>query len=106
MKTPDGKTITFTFMSQPTVDPKCCWVAKLLFPGGSDERSVLPLELVQGDGSPVPDAIFELSGQRLVVRDGKARISYADFVRGRHEKGLWLYRKDVPEPIPGGLTFA
>ena len=106
MKTPEGKTIVFTFMSQPTKDPAGCWVAKLTFPGGSDEQAILPLEIVQGDGSPVPEAIFELAGRRLVVRDGKARIAYADFVRGRHETALWLHRKDVAEPIPGGLTFA
>ena len=39
MKTPEGKTIVFTFMSQPTSDPKGCRVAKLTFPGGSDENS-------------------------------------------------------------------
>ena len=106
MKTPEGKTIAFTFMSQPTHDPKGCWVAKVTFPGGSDERSILPIEIVQGDGAPVPEAVFVLAGRRLAVRDGKARIAFADFVRGRHETALWLHRKDVPEPMPGGLTFA
>ena len=106
MRTPQGKTITFTFMSQPTKDPAGCWVAKLTFPGGSDENSVFPIEIVQGDGSPVPEAVFELAGRRLAVLDGKSRISFADFVRGKHESALWLHRKDFPEPIPGGLTFA
>jgi hypothetical protein len=106
MKTPEGKTITFTFMSQPTVDPVGCWVAKLTFPGGSDLRSVFPIEITQGDGKPVPEAVFEFAGRRLAVRDGHARISYVDFVKGKHESGLFLHRKDVPEPIPGGLTFA
>jgi hypothetical protein len=81
-------------------------VAKLTFPGGSGEDSILPIEIVQGDGSPVPDAIFEFAGRRLAVRDGKARISFADFVRGKHESALWLHRKDFASPIPGGLTFA
>jgi len=106
MKTPEGKTIAFTFMSQPTADPKCCWVAKLTFPGGSDSKSILPIYVTQGDGSPVPEAIFEFAGKRLAVRDGHARIAYADFVAGKHESGLWLHRKDVPQPMPGGLTFA
>lgn len=106
MKTPEGKTIAFTLMSQPAKNPKACWVAKVLFPGGSDERSVLPIEIVQGDGSPVREGVFEFAGRRLAVRDGKARIAFKDFVRGKHEKALWLYRKDVPEPMPGGLTFA
>lgn len=106
MKTPEGKTIVFTFMSQPTSDPKGCWVAKLTFPGGSGEDAVLPVEVVQGDGSPVPEAVFELAGRRMAVRDGKARLRYADFVRGKHDTALWLHRKDVAEPIPGGLTFA
>ena len=106
MKTPEGKTIAFTFMSQPTVDPVCCWVAQLTFPGGSDSKSILPIEVTQGDGKPVPEAVFEFAGKRLAVRDGHARIAYADFVKGKHESALWLHRKDVPEPMPGGLTFA
>ncbi len=106
MKTPAGKTIAFTFISQPTADPKCCWVAKLTFPGGSDSKSILPIYVTQGDGSPVPEAIFEFAGKRIAVRDGHARIAYADFVAGKHESGLWLHRKDVPQPMPGGLTFA
>ena len=106
MRTPEGKTISFTFMSQPAADPVRCWVAKLTFPGGSDSGSVLPIEIAQGDGSPVPEAVFEFAGKRLAVRDGHARISYADFVKGKHESGLWLHRRDVPEPMPGGLTFA
>ena len=106
MKTPEGKTITFTFMSQPTHEPKGCWVAKLTFPGGSDANSILPIEIPQGDGSPVREGVFEFAGKRLAVRDGHARIAYADFVKGKHETALWLHRTDVPEPIPGGLTFA
>ena len=106
MKTPEGKTIAFTFISQPTADPKCCWVAKLTFPGGSDSKSILPIYVTQGDGSPVPEAIFEFAGKRLAVRDGHARIAFADFVKGKHESALWLHRKDVPQPMPGGLTFA
>jgi len=93
-------------MSQPTVDPAGCWVAKLTFPGGSDANSILPIEINQGDGKPVPEAIFEFAGKRLAVCDGHARIAYADFVKGKHETALWLHRKDVSEPIPGGLTFA
>jgi hypothetical protein len=106
MNTPEGKSVTFTFMSQPTSDPKGCWVARLTFPGGSNERSVLPIEIVQGDGSPVMEAVFEFAGQRLAVRNGKARLSFVEFVRGKHESALWLHRKDVEAPIPGGLTFA
>ena len=106
MKSPEGKTITFTFMSQPTADPKGCWTARLTFPGGSGETSILPIEIVQGDGTPVPDAVFEFAGRKLAVKDGHARISYADFVAGKHESSLWLHRKDVPRPMPGGLTFA
>jgi len=36
--------------------------------------------------------------------DGEAAISYADFIRGKHEVPLWLHRLNI-EPIPGGLTF-
>ena len=44
------------------------------------------------------------AGQRLAVRDGAASITYADFVKGKHEPAIWLYRKGKA-PVPGALTF-
>jgi hypothetical protein len=85
-------------MSQPTHEPKGCWVAKLTFPGGSDANSILPIEISQGDGSPVREGVFEFAGKRLAVRDGHARIAYADFVKGKHE--LYPFPFDIIELNP------
>ena len=48
---------------------------------------------------------LELAGLLIDVKDGKAAISFGDFVKGKHEKAIWLYRKGML-PIPGALTFA
>ena len=105
MKTPEDKTIAFTFGSHPMKDPALRWTARVTFPPGSTAETVLPVEIVDGEGRPVRAGTFAFAGQRLAVVDGSASISYSDFIAGKHEVDLWLYRPGCP-PVPGGLTFA
>jgi hypothetical protein len=105
MKTPDEKTIAFTFMSHPVKLLSQRWQARLVFPPGAGPETLLAVELTDGEGAPVQEGVFEFAGQSLPVKDGRAAISYADFIRGKHETALWLHRPGQ-EPLPGGLTFA
>ena len=105
MKTPDDKTIAFTFMSHPEKQPELRWTAKLTFPPGSGPDTVLPITVVDGNEDPIESAILELAGNRIPVKGGNASLKYADFVKGKHSVPLWLYRNGV-QPVPGGLTFA
>ena len=104
MKCPLDKEIAFLFVSHPTSRLEWRWQARLRFPAGADETSVLPIELTDGFGRPIEAAVFEFAGQRLKVKDGRAKIAAADFLRGKSETALWLHRKGI-YPIPGGLTF-
>ena len=105
MKTPPDKTVTFTYVSHPTKSLKMRWQAKLTFPAGADETTLLELAFEDGEGEPVASGTFEFAGQQIAVRDGKATLAYADFVKGKHDPGVWLHRKGML-PIPGSLTFA
>ncbi len=105
MQVPENKTIAFTFASHPNKDPKRRWTARLTFPAGAGADAILPLEIENGDGTPIAFAVFELAGQRLPIRDGLGRMAYAAFLEGRHDPALWLHLPGC-EPIPGGLTFA
>ena len=105
MKTPDDKTIAFTFMSHPEKLPELRWTAKVAFPPGSDPDTVLPVTVVDGNDEPVESATLELAGRKIPVKDGRAELLYSDFVKGKHSVPLWLYRDGV-QPVPGGLTFA
>ena len=104
MKTPVDKSVTFVFRSHPTKDLSWRWTARLVFPAGATAETLLPIELQDGLGRPIANAEFEFAGCRLQIRDGKTQISYADFVRGKHEVPLWLHRQGI-DSIPGGLTF-
>ncbi len=104
MKTPPGKQITMTFHSHPTKHLYMRWKMQLHFPAGAGEDAVLPLTVVDGEGAPVDVAVLEFAGKRIRVRDGKAALSYADFIAGKHAKSIWLYRHGML-PIPGSLTF-
>jgi len=105
MKTPDDKSIAFTFASHPTKNPLERWKAVLSFPPGAGPDSELSIAMVDGDGNPVAEAIFEFAGMKLPIRNGEVRLTYADFIRGKHEVPLWVHRPGMP-PIPGGLTFS
>ena len=105
MKAPEDKTIVFTFGSHPMKDFALRWTARVTFPSGATAGTVLPISLVDGEERPVRAGTFAFAGQRLPVRDGAASISYSDFIAGKHEVDLWLYRPGCP-PVPGGLTFA
>ena len=105
MKTPDDKTIAFTFMSHPEKLPELRWTVKITFPPGSGPDTVLPISVVDGNEDPISSATLELAGMKLPVKDGCASMKYSDFVRGKHSVALWLYRSGM-QPVPGGLTFA
>ena len=105
MKTPADKTIAWTFGSHPMKRLESRWTAKLTFPPGATAETVLPIELLDGTGEPVEAGVFEFAGRQLPVRAGAASITYADFIKGKHEVALWLHRPGLP-PVPGGLTFA
>ena len=105
MKTPEDKSITMTFHSHQTKRREEWWRARVSFPPGAGPDSMLEIEVTDGLGAPVRAAVLELAGMRLDVAGGKAGMRYADFVAGKHEKALWLYR-DGMDPLPGALTFA
>lgn len=105
MKTPDDKTIIFTYMSHPLRDAELRWVARLTFPPGAEAETPLPLLVENGCGEPVAHGIFEFAGLRLTVIDGRATLTYAEFIAGKHATAIWLHRPDRM-PVPGGLTFA
>ncbi len=105
MRTPDGKTIAFTFHSHPTKDRELWWIAKVTFPPGSVADTVLPITVTNEDGVPIKSATFQFAGQSLKVKNGKASMTFAEFIAGKHSVPLWLHRDGLP-PVPGIPTFA
>lgn len=104
MKTPADKRIVFTFYSHPMKNVKHRWKAHLAFNPGSTDDSSAELDVVDGEGAAVAEGTFEIAGRRLAVKDGQASLRCGDFVKGKHEVAIWLYRPGV-EPVPGALTF-
>ena len=104
MRTPADKKITFTLYSHPMKDLRLRWKAHLEFAPGSTDASAAALSIADGEGLPIAAGIFEFAGQRIAVKDGVGRLRCGDFVKGKHETGIWLYREGVV-PVPGALTF-
>ena len=104
MKTPADKKITFTLYSHPMKDLRMRWKAQLVFEPGSTDASMATLSIADGEGTPVKAGTFEFAGQKIAVRDGIGLLPCGDFVKGKHEPAIWLYRKGVV-PVPGALTF-
>jgi len=104
VKTPVDKRITLTFYSHPMKDLRMRWKALMVFAPGSTDDSTAELTIADGEGTPIPEAVFEFAGTRTAVKDGKGRLRCGDFAKGKHEPAIWLYRKGVA-PVPGALTF-
>jgi hypothetical protein len=105
MKTPDDKTIAFTFHSHPTKNRDDWWVAKVTFPPGSTAETVLPISITDEDGNPIKSATFEFAGKSLKVENGASSLTFAEFIAGKHSVPIWLHRAGM-EPVPGFPTFA
>jgi len=85
-------------------DLKMRWKALLVFAPGSTDDSVAELTIADGEGTPIPAAELVFAGTRISVREGTGALRCGDFVKGKHESAIWLYRKGVA-PVPGALTF-
>ncbi|MBR1920794.1 MAG: hypothetical protein IJ829_02180 [Kiritimatiellae bacterium] len=105
MRTPADKKIVFVFHSHPTKDLKTRWQAAVEFPPGATAETTLPISIVDGEGAKVDSALFVFAGRELPVKDGAAKMTFAEFVAGKHSVPVWLHRKGMP-PVPGVLTFA
>ena len=80
------------------------WKAQLVFVAGSTDETPAEIAMVDGEGTPIKAATFEFAGAKTPIRDGKGAIRCGDFVKGKHEPAIWLYRKGMV-PVPGALTF-
>lgn len=104
MKTPIDKKIVFTIYSHPTRNPSLRWKATLTFEPGSTDGSFASLSVVDCDGSPISEGIFDFAGRHLKVENGRGRLRCADFVKGKHDGAIW-FRRPGGVPVPGALTF-
>ena len=104
MKTPPDKRIVFTLYSHPMKGLRQRWKATLTFPPAATDETHAELAIRDGHGEPIAVGTLEFAGTRIAVRDGSGLLRCADFVRGKHEPGIWLYREGVV-PVPGALTF-
>ena len=104
MKTPADKKITLTFYSHPMSDLKMRWKALLVFKPGSTDETPAEITIADGEGTPIRGGVFEFAGCMTKIKDGVGKLVCGDFVKGKHETGIWLHRKGTA-PVPGALTF-
>lgn len=105
MKIPEGKTITLTFLSTNLKEIENRWAVNVILKGGATSGDTFKIKAEDAEGNRIPEAVFEFAGTFVEIKDGVGAILYDDFVKGKHEKGVWLKRPGV-EPVPGLLTFA
>ena len=104
MRSPADKRLIFTLYSHPMKDAKLRWKGHLVFEPSSTDESFAELRLEDGEGAPIENGVFEFAGQSLAVAEGRAALRCGDFVRGKHERGIWLHRRGQVS-VPGALTF-
>ena len=80
------------------------WKALVVFAAGSTDETPAEITINDGEGTPIAAGTFEFAGAKTPIKAGKGAILCGDFVRGKHEPAIWLYRKGKA-PVPGALTF-
>ena len=104
MKTPPDKQIVLTLYSHPMKVLAERWKATLTFAPGSTDESAAELVIKDGHGEPIAEGTFEFAGATIAVCSGRGSLRCGDFVKGKHEQAIWLYRRNRP-PVPGAVTF-
>ena len=104
MEVPEGKTIRFTLHSQPQHDRTARWKVTVVFAGGSRGDSFAEVLAVDGNGADIVSGELEFAGRRIAVENGKGVLKCSDFIAGKHERAVWMYRRGFA-PVPGMLTF-
>ena len=105
MKSPESRSVVLTFASNPMKEKEKRWAVNVVLSGGASSGDVFKVKAEDAEGNKIPEAVFEFAGTLVDIKDGVGGISYDDFIKGKHEKGVWLKRPGV-EPVPGLLTFA
>ena len=97
--------VTLTFVSVATRVKADGWWIKLTIPAHAGPNDDLILECLDGEEKPLDEGTFHFAGGVWKFKGGRARISYARFLAGIHERELW-FRRPGGQLIPGGLTVA
>ena len=80
------------------------WKALVVFAAGSTDETPAEITINDGEGAPIPSGQFEFAGTKTPIKAGRGKLLCGDFVKGKHEPTIWLYRKGMV-PVPGALTF-
>lgn len=104
MRTPPDKTIVFTLYSHPMKDLAQRWKATVTFAPDSSDDSPAAVAIRDGRGEPIETGTLEFAGAKIAIAQGSGNLRCGDFVAGKHEPGIWLYRPGLP-PVPGAVTF-
>ena len=104
MKSPENKTISFLFRAIPVLHVPDFWEVRVTLHPNSTAATPLTLAATDGNVQPVKSGVFEFMGAKVMIRNGKGELPFGDFVKGIHEKAVWMTRPGHP-PVPGGLTF-
>ena len=104
MTSPEGKTLSFLFMSVPGTRDQHRWSVRATMPPGSTAETPLAIVATGEDDVPIAKGTFEFMGTRVRIAEGKGSLTFGEFVNGIHETGVWMMRPGHP-PVPGALTF-
>ena len=104
MKSPESKTLSFLFRAIPVQNVADFWEVRITVHPGSTAKTPITFSATGGDAAPVKAGTFEIMGARVKIVDGKGSLPYEAFVKGIHERAVWMMRPGHP-PVPGALTF-
>lgn len=89
----DAETVDIVFVSTGAPDRKSKWKAVLRLSAKPNSDTKMKLAVITGEGAPAIGK-FEVAGLLVDLQDGRAEISYRDFVNGLKSSEVALIRSD------------
>ena len=81
------------------------WFVELTVPARATVGTKLPIRVGDRVRRPIPAGTIEIAGKTLPVADGRAEISYEDFLAGIRDSRIAVRREGAAAAVPGRLLF-
>ena len=97
--------VRFYYASLIGTDDDKAWFVELTVPAKAVVGMKLEIKVGDRVRRPIPKGTIEIAGKSLAFSDGRAELSYEDFLAGVRDPHVAVRREGTSAAVPGRLLF-
>lgn len=97
--------VRFYYASLIGTDDDKAWFVELTVPAKAVVGTKLEIKVGDRVRRPIPKGMIEIAGKSLAFSDGRAELSYEDFLAGVRDPHVAVRREGTSAAVPGRLLF-